>query len=367
MIRLAREALLTTSAVVGALCLLLTLLGFAFGVHPMLFRSGSMAPAISTGDIGFARTVDAGEVRKGDIVSVIAESGERVTHRVVDATGSGTNRLLTLKGDANQVIDPKVYDVASVERVFIHLPKLGYAVAWLSKAPGVYVVAAYVALLLLLIGRAAPTDGSAGSPRGGRRRATRVLTPGVAVRQPVVHGAPAPTGKPGFLPPPIFGSVLEPVLSLDVPEAPKRRPLLALAAAAAGAGLMAAALAWASPTWAAWTDSVPVTGQQLKTGVFVVPVPVAPVVTSCVRSGNSIRLTWTQAVDPTNFRIIHTNPTTEPLIAGNLRTAETVNANFNNSTGTIWIVAINGGGTSPISNKYAYSGNGGNGVCTPVP
>ena len=53
--RTAREVLLTSGAVIGALCILLPLGALVFGVTPLVFRSGSMSPAIETGALGLAR------------------------------------------------------------------------------------------------------------------------------------------------------------------------------------------------------------------------------------------------------------------------------------------------------------------------
>ncbi len=61
----------------------------------------------------------------------------------------------------------------------------------------------------------------------------------------------------------------------------------------------------------------------------------------------------------------HQNPTTEPLLAGTLRTGSTVNANFNGSAGEVWVVAITGGLESE-SNHFRYSGNGSGASCVAV-
>ena len=44
-----RELLLTTGAVIGAICLLAAVGSVTFGLQPLIFRSGSMEPAIGTG------------------------------------------------------------------------------------------------------------------------------------------------------------------------------------------------------------------------------------------------------------------------------------------------------------------------------
>ena len=77
----AREVFLTFGALLGVLCIAATVAGAAFGVKPLVFRSGSMSPAINTGDLAVSRTVDARELKADDIVSVINSKGNRVNHR----------------------------------------------------------------------------------------------------------------------------------------------------------------------------------------------------------------------------------------------------------------------------------------------
>ncbi len=86
-------------------------------------------------------------------------------------------------------------------------------------------------------------------------------------------------------------------------------------------------------TSAFWTDSVAGTS---RITVAAPALPEKPVPTSCTRTGNSIRLTWTSTSSPQSFQIRHTNPTAEPTVAGTSRAATTQNANFNNSVGEVW-------------------------------
>lgn len=325
------QTLLTVTAVIGALGCVLVLLALVTGVRPVVFRSGSMEPAVGTGALGFSRSTDASDLKVGDVVTVTTQAKKSITHRIVAIGPGADSTTLRLKGDDNGAPDEEIYTVTSAPRLLFDLPKAGYVVAWFANAPGSYLLGGYVMLMLMLAFRRRTDEGgSAGSPETAE----------------VVEPDPAPAAQS--------------------PVRRNRRGPFAVATAGAIVALAAAVVSgWSQSTWAAWTDTVDSSGTSIATGTW--GVPAAPVVTSCTRSGNSITLNWTAAVNPTNFRIQHTNPTTEPLIAGTLRTATTQNANFNNSTGQIWIVAINGSGTSPQSNRYAYTGNGSNAVCTPVP
>lgn len=121
-----RTTLLNVGAVLGVVCLVAAGLGAVFGVTPIAFSSDSMAPAISSGDLALARTVSAGDVGDGDIVSVTDRRGSRVTHRVVEVEPYGSSIRLTLQADDSAVPDAETYDVTEVERVVTSIPLLGY-------------------------------------------------------------------------------------------------------------------------------------------------------------------------------------------------------------------------------------------------
>lgn len=129
-----RELALNISAVLGLLCILAAAVSMFLGITPLVFRSGSMAPTITTGALGLARPVAADQLEVGDIVSVIDSSDVRITHRVTGVEPVGDHSVrITMRGDANNTQDPGPYVVREVDRVFFHINSLGYAVAWLSS------------------------------------------------------------------------------------------------------------------------------------------------------------------------------------------------------------------------------------------
>lgn len=108
--------------------------------------SGSMSPAIRTGDVVIARAWDASsEIVPGSIITYETADGY-ITHRVVDIDEDGT---LVVKGDANRTEDPPVHpdQVVGVARLVI--PYAGLPSSWLNA--GRY---GYVALFLVLSGTA---------------------------------------------------------------------------------------------------------------------------------------------------------------------------------------------------------------------
>lgn len=151
-VALVREALLWLAALGGVTCLLLAVLGQVAGFGIVLFRTGSMSPAIPAGSAALVRQVDAAALRVGDVVTVDRDGTLPVTHRVVAvATPAGAVspdvRELTLQGDANDEPDPTPYRVEHARRVLASVPGIAPTVARLSSpsvlAP-VTVVAAWL-------------------------------------------------------------------------------------------------------------------------------------------------------------------------------------------------------------------------------
>ncbi|MCW2765340.1 MAG: signal peptidase [Nocardioides sp.] len=252
-LRSAREVALTAGAILGVLCIVVMLAGATLGVRPLVFRSGSMAPAIDTGALALSRTVPAAELRRGDIVSVLDAGGTRVTHRVVNVAAQGERRQLTLQGDANDKPDTEVYTVTEAQRVLFHVPRLGYVVGWLTGPIGIFLLGLYAALLLSVVFR-------------GER--------------PGPGGPPSPTRRP-------------PARRRAAPVRRRRLPAtLSLAVAAVG-------VLWPAPGWAApWTDSIEVAGTP-STAAVVPP----PVVSCSGLSVGSATLNWTAVTGATNYRI----------------------------------------------------------------
>ncbi|MHA7225730.1 signal peptidase I [Glutamicibacter soli] len=137
---------LNAGAILGSLCLLMTLAAVLFGVKPLVFASGSMGPGIPTGSLGLAVPTPIVEVAIGDVVSVVTSNEVRVTHRVADKTEAG----LILKGDANPVADLQPYAVDSADKLLVSFPGLGYLVTWLSQ-PWAYFLGGLLCAYLLYL------------------------------------------------------------------------------------------------------------------------------------------------------------------------------------------------------------------------
>ncbi|OZF51760.1 signal peptidase I [Rhodococcus sp. 14-2470-1b] len=149
-----REIALTVGALAGLLCVLIALAAVMFGITPLVFRSGSMSPAIETGALALSKSTPAVDIQVGDIVNVTNAAGNGITHRVVDIGAvSSVSAELFLKGDANAEPDAEPYVVSDVRRVLFSVPKLGYVVTWLSSPVAVFAGGLMVGVLLMIAWR----------------------------------------------------------------------------------------------------------------------------------------------------------------------------------------------------------------------
>ncbi|TSI15566.1 signal peptidase I [Brevibacterium aurantiacum] len=130
------DLLLWTTAAAGVLFAVLAVLTMLLGFRVMLFATGSMEPTIPTGSAALVAPVDAAQVRVGDVVTVDRGEGNLpVTHRVVavESADGPNERLLTLRGDANDENDPSPYEVDEVGRVIVSVPGVASTIAALGE------------------------------------------------------------------------------------------------------------------------------------------------------------------------------------------------------------------------------------------
>ena len=158
--RRTKDAILWVGAILGSIGIIWAVVMVLFGITPLVFTSGSMSPDIKAGDVAFSRTIDANDITKGDVVSVINTKGVRVTHRVVGVDRTDDGAVLSLKGDANIKPDAEAYNVTQVERVGVVVPKFGYVISWVNKPLAMFFGGAIVMLGLIVAFRPLGTRGS---------------------------------------------------------------------------------------------------------------------------------------------------------------------------------------------------------------
>lgn len=122
------------------------------GFHSFTVRSGSMTPAIETGDVEVTRSISPLSARVGDIVTFVDPegTGKLFSHRVQSVRVLGDEVAFVTRGDANTATEHwRVPASGSVGRVVYRIPKVGYALARVDSAPARLALIAIPALLLL--------------------------------------------------------------------------------------------------------------------------------------------------------------------------------------------------------------------------
>jgi signal peptidase len=134
----------------------------AFDARPLVVLSGSMEPALGTGDVSVVRSIAPLDARPGDIVTFRdPDNAERlITHRVRAMRVQGDAVVFRTRGDANNVSEHWcVPATGEIGRVMYRIPKLGWVLSYArSKGAGRRACAA--------AGVRADRDLA---PRGGRR------------------------------------------------------------------------------------------------------------------------------------------------------------------------------------------------------
>jgi signal peptidase len=131
--------------------LLSTALPLAVGDSSMVVRSGSMTPAIRTGDVVVVRPIAPTEAKIGDIVTFKDPAGgERLlVHRVRAISRHGGQVSVTTQGDANTTREHWTVPAdGTIGTVVYRVPLLGFAVSWISTPAGRVALIILPALLL---------------------------------------------------------------------------------------------------------------------------------------------------------------------------------------------------------------------------
>ncbi len=124
--------LLVTIMVAAAVAAFLPFIGY----RALTVRSGSMAPALLTGDLIVTHLVRPSSVRIGDIVTFSDQSrdGVLVTHRVIEVSRQGQTYSFVTKGDSNTGVDKwTIGKEGEVDRLTLRVPNLGFTVARVSS------------------------------------------------------------------------------------------------------------------------------------------------------------------------------------------------------------------------------------------
>ena len=96
------------------------------GVYGFTVSTGSMEPAIKTGDYLISRKVKSNDIKVGDIITFIDEN-TIITHRVSEIINQNEETMFITKGDGNNVEDDTtVMSENIVSKYVFKVPMLGY-------------------------------------------------------------------------------------------------------------------------------------------------------------------------------------------------------------------------------------------------
>lgn len=145
------ETLLWLAAALGLVCIVLVILAYSYNISLILFRTGSMEPTISAGDVAVVRQIDASDVQVGDILTIDRAGELPVTHRVIAIEEGSTpeERVIRMQGDANSTEDPYPYTITEAGRTLFSVPGLANAIHQMSN-PYVLGTATLSATVLVL-------------------------------------------------------------------------------------------------------------------------------------------------------------------------------------------------------------------------
>ena len=145
-----RFGLWAAFGLVAGLLLALTLPRL-FGMPVLVVLSGSMEPALATGDVLIESRISPVDAKVGDVITFRdPERPERlITHRVRSVRVRPSEVSFTTKGDANNTVESwQIPREGGIGRVEYRIPKLGYAVAWIS-GPAARIFLVIIPALLL--------------------------------------------------------------------------------------------------------------------------------------------------------------------------------------------------------------------------
>jgi signal peptidase len=152
---------------VGVLLLVFVVVPFlAFAVpqaigaeQSYVVMSGSMSPAIGTGDVIFVYDTEPEAIEEGDIITFDQDDREQsvTTHRVVDVTTEDGSRAFVTQGDANEEPDPVPVPAENVIGVVpqpyghaLSIPYMGRLLLFMQTQQGILLLVFVPAGLLVV-------------------------------------------------------------------------------------------------------------------------------------------------------------------------------------------------------------------------
>lgn len=94
---------------------------------------------------------DTDELKVGDAITFAMSEDLVATHRIVDITDTEDGTAFVTKGDANDANDASPVNYRNViGKPVFSVPYLGYAITFVKRPPGLLIVSAIAAMLMLV-------------------------------------------------------------------------------------------------------------------------------------------------------------------------------------------------------------------------
>lgn len=164
-----RGAVAVALVIAVALVTVLAAPGVVGAESSYVVLSGSMAPAIQSGDVVVVREASPKAITEGDVITFYRDGPvggpgrDRITHRVVEKRHTEDDTAYVTRGDGNGAPDTEpVPHSETVGEVWFHVPAIGHLILFAREPLGIAVFLVGPGLLLLGSGlrelRAASTD-----------------------------------------------------------------------------------------------------------------------------------------------------------------------------------------------------------------
>ncbi len=123
-------------------------LNFAYDYQSFVVQSGSMEPAIMTGDVIIIQEQE--EYLVNDVITFIDNDDRIVTHRIIKITDEGDLPSYHTKGDANRAEDRDLVFYKNVlGKVVFVLPRFGFLVTFSKTTNGLIAMILIPSLILV--------------------------------------------------------------------------------------------------------------------------------------------------------------------------------------------------------------------------
>lgn len=152
------------ASLINSITTILTLLAATVGIALLLVgapgsdvklltvQTGSMAPAIPPGSAVLVQRVPESAINVGDVLTYIhpENAQQTITHRFIGYQYEDGDKLLTLKGDANDSADAPVASASVVGKVTHTLPLVGHIINFLRTPVGLGLIIYLPTLIVIL-------------------------------------------------------------------------------------------------------------------------------------------------------------------------------------------------------------------------